>query len=133
MNRLEVIRKLFSKQPKTLYEMALTSLFKYMKSNIDCCLNNPASIFENVENMYFMLKQLQLPKTILIDLFFYYLQDYTVIMSEEGMSSTGRCQDCLHLRYPMHNDYEPIKIYDLYCKICAGELFLQNKYFSGTI
>lgn len=64
-------------------------------------VNNPTSMFENIVNMHFMLKQLQLPNTIFIDLFFALCKIL--------------CKDCLHLRYPKHNDYEPIKICDLYC------------------
>lgn len=128
MERSEAISKLFAKQPKTLYKLSLDSFFKSIENKFNYN-DETKSILDSIGDIFAMIMNIPLPRTILVELFFMIVPKGQVMLNEEGMLFTGQCQDCAKLCYRVLYNDEYVDLEDLFCKVCGGMLFVPNNYY----
>lgn len=126
-----IIKNIFSaKRNKRLYELCINKIIDCLnEAKIADFVNSGECVFEIISNIQSVIFSLPLPRVILVEIFFIALPPYEVYLSEEGMVSTGQCQDCENISYPVYNNQELVNVHNLYCERCGGELFLQETYY----
>lgn len=70
---------------------------------------------------------LKLPHTIYVDMFFKELPREAIYLKDEGMKSTGYCEDCCRHYWCLENDAHECDLRRLYCPLCVNELFCRRE------